>query len=445
MPAASDPPGASGDTADGHAGVQAWSVFCAWAADELGLVLKTEGPAYLLEAPPAADDPETPPPLRRSWFRRRGAEAAPGEEALPEPPLVTTDAHRLVDELLRRLRERGEVTHARPERQPEAVHELSARLFDAYELDGEGRAHLAGFHLDDTPLVLLVSVLGDATPEVRLRYYDELGAPLPWDEATPLGLDRLAPIGDAAPRLDNGRRDRMLESAHRAAREAGVAPIDLAAIVWAKRAWGRIRFDFGDQSVDAEFDGWARTLRAPKVVCPLTGVETYHLATVHGGKIAAADQIAVCAVTGHRRVRSDLEACAATGELAEPDALVECPVTLQRVLPSQIDRCRLCEQRVSRPACPDNVCRACREKSRVGADDERIVRLLQEHPGLAGWGHWRLSQTRDVLIVEASRRLRNVLLVLRRDTLEPVRAMASLRVASSWRPLSPEQQQRLLR
>lgn len=425
-----------------HAGVQPWAAWCAWAADELGLLLKTDGPAYLLEEPPREDDPDPTPPLRRSWFRRRGS--ALTDESSLAPPLVTKSSRELVDELMRRLRERGRVTHARPVHQPEAVHDLSARLFDAYKLDG-GRAHLAGFHLDDVPLALLVTVQGEESPDLAMRYYDELGAPVPWRQAEALGVDRLAPIGEAAPRLDDARRDRMLESAYHAARDSGVAPIDLAVVVWAKRAWGRVRFDFGGQSIDAEFDGWARTLQPPKVVCPLTGVATYHLATVHGGKIAAADQIAVCAVTGHRRVRADLAPCAATGRLAEPDALVECPVTLQRVLPAKIERCRLCEQRVSTPACPDSVCRACREKTRVGVDDERIVRLIAAHPGLSRMSRWRLSLTRDVLIVEATRRLQNVLLVFNRETLEPIRAMASLRVAGSWRPLSPEQQQRLLR
>ena len=423
---------------------ESWTAMAAWAADELGCRLRFDGSVYQIEPQPderANEREASESGIRRSWWRRRAAPDAGAAEELA-PAYTAEHPADVVAELIERLSQRAGPAHARPVNQPEAVHELSARLFEAYRLDG-GQAHLAGFHLEDTPLVRLtwVGEADDEKPLVRHAFYDELGRPLGVDLAKALGVDRLAPMADATPRLEVGRRDRMLESARRAGEETPA----LATIVWAKRASGRVRFEFGEESVDTRFDGWASLLTPPPVVCPSTGVETFHLATVDGGAVAAAEQIAECSVSGHRRVLGDLGRCSTTGRLAEPEWLAECPITGETVLRTELQTCRLCDQRVSPAANPEGVCRACRSKQRVGSGDERVARLVQAHPGLRAWAHWRVAETRDVVVAEASRRLKCVQWVFDRESLEPIHAVATTRFLSTWRPLSRDQRERLLR
>ncbi|MEN0109705.1 MAG: hypothetical protein AAF805_03180 [Planctomycetota bacterium] len=425
---------------------EAWTALAAWAADELGGRLDAAPGRYrLLPRPPdatAGGASPTESAVRRGWFGRR-VESQRGLEAdtiEAETPLE------LVDALAARLAAKPDLPAGHPVEQPEAVHDLSARLFAAYLLEG-GQAHLAGFHLEDVPLVRLTSVSesDDGAPLVAHRYYDEVGAPIDRGLAASLGLERVASFAERSPRLDDARRERMLASARHADGRPpeGDAPA-LASIVWAKRASGQLRFEFGDESLDTPFEGWARTLQAPPAVCPQTGVKTYHLATVEGGAIAAADQIDVCCLSGHRRVRGDLAACADTGRLAEPERLAECPITGDRVLPERLKPCRLCDQPVSPPANPEGVCRACRSKRRVSGSDPRVAILLERHAGLRRWGRWRVAETRDVVIAESARGVRCVQWVFSKDGYELIHAVSTLRFASTWRPLSREQRARLL-
>lgn len=440
----------SREVTDPCAVTEKWTAFAAWAADELGCRLAYDGAAYRLDPLEPADEEGAPSEsgLRRSWFRRRTAAEEPRPDAADTPPPFHAEHPAdIVAELVERLGARGGPPNARPVDPPESVHDLSARMFAAYTLDG-GQAHLAGFHLEDWPLVRLTTVgeTEEDTPSVHHAYCDELGRPLDAELVQSLGVDRVAPTAAATPRLDDGRRERMLESARSTAHPNGAdgAPA-LATIVWVKRATGRVRFEFGEESIDAKFDGWAQTLQPPPVVCPASGRPTYHLATVEGGAIAAAEQIAECSVTGHRRVLADLGRCASTDRLAEPEWLAECPVSGETVLRTELHACRLCDQQVSRSASPEGVCRACREKQRVATGDPRVARLLDAHPALRGWSSWRVSETRDVLIAESKRRLRCVQWVFDRTKLELLHAVATPRLLSSWRPLSREQRERLLR
>ncbi|TWT96803.1 hypothetical protein Pla108_25770 [Botrimarina colliarenosi] len=430
-------------------GGESWTALAAWAADELGVRVAFDGKVYRVEAIDEATDPEPPvgeSSLRRSWFRRRQSKAdAAGPDPEPIEPFTTTTPADLLQELVQRLVERPGVTHARPVSQPTAVHDLSARLFSAYQLDG-GQAHLAGCHFDDVPLVRLtwIKLADDGSQQVTHRFFDELGAPVDWGKVQRLGVDRIAPIGEPAPRIDEARLDRMTDSAKRAA--GGEAdPPALVTIVWAKRAWGRLRFEFGDKSIDAPFDGWAQTLTAPAVVCPQTGVETFHLATDSEGEIAAAEELATCCVSGERRVRSRLGQCVATGQWADAEHLSDCPITAASVLTTKRVRCRLCDQQVSPTACPEGVCTACRNKERVGQGDPRLQRLFEKYPKMRRWGGWRVAETDAALLVEASRLLRSVQWTFDKATLELLHAVATPRLASSWRPLDREQRERLLR
>lgn len=413
-------------------GGESWTALAAWAADELGVRVAFDGKLYRIEevthaVAPAATASESA--TRRSWFGRRAtkAEAVEGPEAFATP----TPAE-LLSELVTRLQQRPGTVHARPVSQPTAVHDLSAQLFVAYTLDG-GQAHLAGCHFDDVPLVRLTWVHEDedGSQSVEHRYFDELGEPLDWSLVESLGVDRVASLTGPAPRLDEGRLTRMLESARR---RINIAPA-LETIVWAKRAQGRLRFEFGDKSVDATFEGWARLLEAPPVVCPLTGAETFHLATIEDGEIAAAEQIGVCVVTRRRRLLRDLLKCSATGNLAEPEHMGRCAASGEPVLKSRLVKCDRCGLLVAPTAKQKSDCDACRRVKRVGADDARLRAIFGRHPHLAK-RKWALAETPVAFVLETSGWFRRRVVSLDKETLAVVHAAEASRWLSEWRPVA---------
>lgn len=413
---------------------ESWTALAAWAADELGVRLAFDGKAYRFEpadpAPPEENRSSSDSTIRRSWFRRR----APKEEASPETPVddfTCESPSDVVLELVERLAARDTPPRARPIEQPTAVHDFAHRLFKAYTLDG-GRAHLAGCHLEDTPLVRLTTLdaSGEA-PTVTHRYYDELGEPIEAGLAMRLGLDRVMPCGDPAPRLDAGRRERMLASARR---REGDRQESLVTLVWAKRATGRLRFEFGDESLDAPFEGWAATLEAPPVVCPHTGVETFHLATTDEGVIAAAEAIAACQVSGERRLRSELRACTASGKLASSEHLGDCAASGEPVLKSTLTDCPRCGLSVSPTALHGGDCQACRSAERVTQDAIPWDAILTAHPGLAAH-NWRIGQTAAAYVLESSGWLRRRVVTLDRETLGVLHAAEAARFSAVWRPV----------
>lgn len=414
-------------------GAEAWTALAAWAADELGVRVAFDGKVYRIEedAPTATDGSATESAVRRSWFRRRPPKEDQAETPAPEPFAAETPAE-LLDELVSRLRERPEPTHARPVSQPTAVHDLSAKLFAAYKLDG-GQAHLAGCHFDDVPLVRLTWVVDgeDGSQTIEHRYTDELGEPLEWSQVEALGVDRVAPWGPSSPKIDEGRLARMLESA----RHSATGEPSLETIVWAKRAWGRLRFEFGDKSVDAPFEGWARMLKAPPVVCPQTGVETFHLATIEGGAIAAAEQIDVCTVTKRRRLLCELVKCSVTGKLAEPEFVGRCAASGEPVLKSQLVKCERCGLRVAPSAKRGGDCDACRRPKRVGAGDPRMQAIIAARPKLAKQ-KWALAETPVAYVLESSGWLRRRVVSLDKETLAVLHAAEASRMSTVWRPVA---------
>jgi hypothetical protein len=231
----------------------------------------------------------------------------------------------------------------------------------------------------------------------------------------------------------------MLESARRS---VNVAPA-LETIVWAKRARGRLRFEFGDKSVDAPFEGWARLLKAPPVVCPLTGVETFHLATIEDGDIAAAEQIGVCVVTRRRRLLRDLVKCSATGDLAESEHFGRCAASGKPVLKIRLVKCDRCGLLVAPTAKQKSDCEACSRVKRVGADDPRLRVIVAKHPNLAKL-KWALAETPVAFVLETSGWFRRRVLSIDKQTLAVVQAAEASRMSSIWRPLTREHLERLL-
>lgn len=415
-------------------GVEPWTALAAWAADELGVRLEYDGTVYRIqdaghEEP--GDTSASESTIRRGWFRRRAKSKA---EDTPEPEPFTAEAPAdVVDELVRRLRESGEPIHARPIEQPTAVHELSARLFDAYTLDG-GQAHLAGCHLEDVPLVRLTWLADEeeATPRIEHRFFDELGVPIAWAEAVALGLDRVAPMAEPLPRVEAGRLERMLASA---AKSSASEPPSLVTLVWAKQAWGRLRFEFGDESFDTEFSGWASTLEAPPAVCPATGEPTFHLAATDDGQIAAAEAITPSVVTGRRALTSELVTCSATGKLAEAEHFAPCAATAEPILLTELETCSRCGLSVGPRDKRPGDCNACRAAERVTLDEATWSKAVAAQPKLAA-RKWQVTQTDEAYILESSGWFRRNVVTLDRATLAVLHAAEASRFSSTWRPVA---------
>lgn len=418
-------------------GEGSWSALAAWAADELGVHLAFDGKLYRIEdaEPEDGDDRDAANAHpRRSWFRRRrGKSGKPEEDPTESEPFTTEAPADILLELIDRLRERPSPPFARPIEQPTAVHDFTDRLFGAYQLDG-GQAHLAGCHLEDVPLVRLTTVedSGDTSATVSHRYFDELGTPIEIGQVEALGIDRVAPMEEPRPRIDMGRLERMLESARRAARDDEPA---LATIVWAKHATGRLRFEFGEESLDLEFDGWASQLVAPPIICPQTDIETFHLAADDEGVIAAADAIVPSVVTGRRRLAKELTECRATGKLAEAEHFGVSAATGDAVLKSELVTCGRCGLLIAPTEKQAGDCAACRAAKSVDLSDERWKEILAAHPGLAG-PKWRATQIAGALLLETSGWLRRRFVTLNDETLAVTHAAEAGRFSSAWRSLS---------
>ncbi len=416
---------------------ESWTAFAAWGADALGLKLAFDGEAYRIEVDHFGQPEEgsatgstVGSSLRRSWIRRQ-PKPEPAEET---PPFVTDAPKKLLAELFDRLRAHPEPLYARPTQQPTAVHELTDRLFAAYTLEG-GKAHVAGCHLEDMPLVRLsqLGTNGDGNEMVSHTFYDEEGTPLSAELVTALGLAQVQCGSDPTPRIEAGR----LTAAISAARHQGGQESAIASIVLAKRAWGRLRFEFGDDSVDTPFDGWARTLTAPPIVCPQTGRETFHLAMTERGErgtIAAAEEIAACSVTGHRRVLRHLVRCAVTDKLAEPEWIAPCGVTGENVLKSELVPCKRCGQLVAKRTVTASGCHGCDSAKHVSPKDPRLAKVLAKHVRLASH-RWALAEMPAAFVLETTSWLRKRVVTIDKVSLDILREAEASRFSSTWQPL----------
>lgn len=408
-----------------------WTAFAAWGADALGLKLAFDGDAYRIEVDhfdQPAEGSVSGSSMRRSWIRRKPKPAPPEET----PPFITDTQQKLLAELCERLRAHPTPLLARPSDQPTAVHELTDRLFAAYTLDG-GKAHVAGCHLEDTPIVRLTQpgVDGEGKEIVTHTFYDEEGKPLTVELISALGLSKVQSGSEATPRIETGR----LITAMAEARRQGNQESAVASIVFAKRAWGRLRFEFGEDSVDASFDGWARTLTAPSVVCPQTGRETFHLGITEKGErgeIAAAEEIAVCSVTGHRRVLSDLVRCAVTDQLAEAEWLAPCGTTGDSVLKSELVACKRCGQLAMKKAVSKSGCRGCDAAKHVPANDPRLAKVFAKHPRLSDQ-RWTLAEMPAAFVLESASWFRKRVVTIDKESLAILREAEASRFSLTWR------------
>lgn len=312
--------------------------------------------------------------------------------------------------------------HARPHAQPMTVGDVTAALFDAYQVEN-GRTHLAGCQLTDHAFLRL-SFVGDGDEQVRHVFTAPDGSSVS-DELVPrLGLDRLEPIAKA-PRLEEaalrslvaaGRRIAAKQSTARDPTATIVEPLAVA-VVWVRHAEGRLQFTLGKATTALPFSSWARLLQAPAFVGRHSGASTFRLAATDDGRIDAAEEIAVCQESGRRMLRQELVECSVTGKRVSADFTERCPATGAPALRHEFATCTACRQRVSKAALDEGRCIACRSLTKATKDDPRLQWIFGEHPGLDRWNRWQLAETETAYVAQASKLFKRLLVVVDKESL----------------------------
>lgn len=395
-----------------------------------------------------------PEDLREDW---NGSEIldltfAPDDNRHSEPATTTS---RLFQWVVDRLQQSGELAHAAPAVQPAGVHQFSSQLFSAYTFDG-GRIHLAGCTLDDRPLLRLTYRRSGEDEHhqrpLRHLYYSRDTQRLNDETVESLKLSELAVWEGKPPELDESQKRTWLTMAqHRAEEQLAGTPHELVAatLVWCKYAAGKLAFEADENTVYVSFEGWVTCLadgktKPPPYHCPISGINSYHLATTDDGRILPAEAIAVCQQSGRRAPQVELQTCGATGRTAMPELLATCPVTDQRVIKTQLLTCQQCGQQVSPAVVSGGRCATCRTLAKVSKDDARLARILGEYPRLDRWPRWKFGEAKPYYVLVARSWFSQLLLVIDKESLEVTRAATAGTLLGGWQELEDAQREDVL-
>lgn len=439
----------------------AMRAFVEWAAERLDLELENAvGGLFSLAVPEEHRDAFNG--SERVLFTY---DPARYEQSGPDDVQLAAPGGQFVAWLRRTLTSQGHLSYAAPVGQPHSVHEISGNLFSAYTVDG-GNVRLGGCHLEDRLVARLVYQLkpnepSDAERQIELfigpdgkpitpELIETLGiCELDSQEEVPRVSDRqLAGLVAIGGRLATAGAERIRRTAaeqqNGALAKASFAKPPRAVLqsldlITCKFVEGKLCFNIGEQTVEAAFAGWARNLTAPPCICPQTGRETYHLTLTDDGRPAAAEEIEACAASGRRVIRSELVRCTETGRWVLPEFIESCPISGEPVSKDALVTCSVCGQRVSPAVVKEGTCSACRGLESVGWGDDKLMRVVKAHPGLARWRRWQIAETHDVYVVVAFGLVQRLLVVVDKDNLEPRHAAVGRRGKAAWRPLESEQ------
>jgi hypothetical protein len=330
---------------------------------------------------------------------------------------------------------------ARPAHQPEAVHEFSGQLFDAYQVDG-GQTHLAGCHLTDVPFLRVTRLCENAPDQVAHRFYTAEGQLVSEHQLTALSLADVQTRESTASRIGQPQIERLLQL-----EQVGVDDPQFVAVtvIVAKRAEGALQFDIGEQCARVRFDDWTSTLTAPPFRCAATGLETYHLTAIDDGRIVAAEAVDSCEESGARVLGCERVTCAITGKRVDPRLVATCPGTGEKVLATELQACHACGQKVCRTVLAGGVCPACRKLPSARRSDSVVAELLGRYPQLDGYRKFQAGESGGLVRVMAVGVWRRVLLV--RPTgneSTPTRIAVREGFAGPWRELSTAEAASLL-
>lgn len=344
--------------------------------------------------------------------------------------------------LWERLREKSAAVSVRPIGQPAGVNEVVKRLFEAYRVES-GQAHLGGCRLEDMAFLRLSfpGVDQHGEPCVSHFYVAHDGTSVSDELADKLGLLHVEPILDLPPRIDDASLNALIAAGRRSAaqscsqRDPTVSIVEplATALVWVKHASGKLQFTIDDSTVELPFSGWARLVEAPAYTSSVTGASGFELAATDDGQIDLASEIVVCEHSGRRVLKQDLVSCSVTGKHVLAEYTVLCPVTGLPTLKDQLETCTMCQQEVSRSALENGVCSGCRSLAKIRTDDPRLVWILSEHKGLESWSRWKMTETENVYIAQASSLLSRLLVVVDKESLEVQHLATAGRFMSAWR------------
>ncbi len=343
-----------------------------------------------------------------------------------------------------------------------SVAELSARLYAAYTVDGGGM-RLAGCTLEPQPIahargrcLKQQSDAGAVEEQAIEMFLTATGEPLDAATIADLGLSNLV-AAEKPPRLAAEEVERLMAIGRQAiesrCQQLGGALVssDVAVdgvevdIVWCRWAAGKLRFNIGEQFVDLPFADWAARLTPPKFVCSYSHRPTFHLAATDDGRIVAAEEVAACQQSGRRMLQGELVTCSATGRRVSPELVEICPVTEKPVLRDEMTVCPTCRLRISPKAIVVEHCLACGKLEPVKETDSRMGLVLGEHPGLDCWRRWRLAETTQAYVLEARGLVRRLLIVIDKQTLQPIRLAVRPVIRKDWTEIDPQQWPQWLR
>ncbi|HBO46408.1 MAG TPA: hypothetical protein DD670_21260, partial [Planctomycetaceae bacterium] len=295
--------------------------------------------------------------------------------------------------------------------------------------------------------LFLRAVAGGADPSVEC-FFDRDGVEVAPEIIESLGMRNTVELDRSPERAEEtvARLARLVEQrlSQRFAGSGSRPTLELAA-VWCKHAEGKIRVTIGEHSVDLAFAGWARVLEPPAVPGPDSDQTSYHLAALDDGRIVAAERVAVCQQSGCRVLIGELATCSATGRQVLPEFIESCPVSGAAVLRTEMGSCSVCCQRVAPAVLHGCVCAACGGMEPVNKADPRLARLLDTHPSLERWRHWRIAESATAYHLTARGWLRKLLLLVDKDSLELKLLATGRRFRVGWDEVEPSCREFFLR
>lgn len=356
--------------------------------------------------------------------------------------------------LLTRLQALGPAAPVRPAIQPEAVSNITQKLFDAYQVDG-GNVHLGGCQLTDHPFLRLsfdVKTDKANTKQVQHIFVAHDGSMVNDQLIHDLGLMNVKPILRSPPRIDAAALQSLITAGRRVAaqsttsRDPNATTIEplATALVWAKQVCGHLEFVIGESAVSLSFSGWAKLLEAQPYVSPETGGSSFHLAATDDGRIDTADQIATCEASGRHVLKQELVTCNTTGKHVLKEFTEPCPVSGKPCLTEQFAVCATCQERVSNQVIEGGSCSACRKLTKVPKDDPRLVWIFGEHPGLDRWKHWQLAETQNVYIAQANGWTQRLLVVIDKESMAIHHLATAGKMSSTWTVVPESNQPEML-
>jgi hypothetical protein len=430
--------------------------FAAWALRELGGTAKQSGkqieaffPAVHADVRRSGAGEERPAWLRSAVpvslrvaldTELEGQSEIVGDEQVAGDTILSPRSAAL-EWLVDRIHALGPAVHSAPTRQPGSAGEIAERLLPAYRIDG-GRIRLSGCSLEDRAFFrIFARSPAGARPQRFVEWtIDADGRRVDDRIAAPLGLTEIGPMAGRPPELAAAALADLTRLAEQgASAEKGTLETIAATLLWCKWASGRLRIEFPRACAEIRFSDWAATLEAPAFVCPETGRHTHAIGITDDGRIAAAEEIAVCQETNRRMLRRELAQCSASGSLALAELVESCPITERPVLKRLLATCGVCGEQVSPAAIHEAQCQACRSLAVAAPSDPRIARVLGEFPALDRWRKWRIAETASRYVLVGSSLLKRLLIVLDRSTLEPRRVATGGRLNRAWTLLPPEQ------